>query len=327
MKMFLPSSLLLLSVLSGLPRAQSNAGMPLKGTVRNIRDGGAPIPAATVVVRNNRTGVRTEVRTAADGNFVVSSVEPGTYRIVIGAAGFQPLVTYDFCVIPNKPPVFSAGLGPQRDDSLTIEQLERVSPPRRSPSLGPVAVADAGRLTPAQIDDALARGNGSARVAPYELKDGDRAVAKVLTPTWRVTAMGRRAVAMQKPITAGEIPLPFVQNLVWVIADPNETRRGFFAMAEEVLVAVGGNPLAEVKPVWTMAIASECDLEAMTWLFDRHFVRDSTIAAFRPTDLHVGNELVIVYSAYAHPRTGRSIEVNPKERRVTLTEALVNAWK
>lgn len=326
--MFLSSSLLLLALLSGfLPRMQSNAAMPLKGVVRNIRDGGAPIPAATVIVRNNRSGVRTQVKTAADGSFVVASVEPGTYRIVVGATGFRPLVTYDFCVVPGKPPVFSAGLGPDPGDSLTIEQLEKVSPPRRSPSLGPALVPDAGSLTPAQIDDALARSARSETVAPYELRDGRRAVARVLTPTWRVTAMGRRAAATRKPITASEIPLPFVQDLVWVIADPDEPRRGFFATAEEVLVAVGGNPLEEVRPVWTMAMSSECDVEAMAYLFDRQFVRDSTIAAFRPADLRGGNELVIVYSTYGHPRTGRSIQVNPKERRITLTEALVNAWK
>jgi len=301
--------------------------MPLTGIVRNIRGGGAPIPAATVVVTNNRTGVRTEVKTRADGTFVVPGAQPGTYRIVIGAAGFQPLVTYDFCVVLGKPPVFSAGLGPDLDNSLTVEQLEKVSPQRRSPSLGPPSAPDAGRLTPAQIDDGLARGARSASVPAYDLKEGRRVVAKVFTPTWRVTAMGRRAASAQKPVTAVDIPTPFVEDLIWVVAVPDEARRGFFAIAEEVLVAVDGNPADEVKPVWTMAITSDCDLEAMEWLFDRHFVRGSTIAAFRPTDLRVGNKLVIVYSPFARPRSGRSIEVNPKELWIQLTEAVVNAWK
>ena len=320
--------LLLLAVLSGfVVGIQSDVAKPLTGIVRNIRGGGAPIPAATVIVTNNRTGVRTEVKTAADGTFVVPDAQPGTYRIVIGAPGFQPLVTYDFCVVAGRPPVFSAGLGPDPGDSLTIEQLEKVSPHRRSPSLGPPSVREAGSLTSPQIDDALAHGARSASVTPYALNDGRRVVAKVFTPTWRVTAMGRRAAAARKPVTAVDIPKPFVQDLVWIVADPDEARRGFFAIAEEVLVAVDGNPADEVKPVWTMAIASECDLEAMEWLFDRHFVRGSTIAAFRPTDLRVGNTLVIVYSPFAQPRSGRSIEVHPKELRIQLTEALVTAWK
>ena len=320
--------LLLLAVLSGFVIGiQSDAAMPLTGIVRNIRGGGAPIPAATVIVTNNRTGVRTEVKTAADGTFVVPGAQPGTYRIVIGAAGFQPLVTYDFCVVPGKPPVFSAGLGPDRGNSLTIEQLEKVSPQRRSPSLGPPSAPEAGSLTSALIDDALALGARSASVAPYELKDGRRVVAKIFTPTWRVTAMGRRAAAAQRPVTVVDIPKPLVQDLIWVVADPDEARRGFFAIAEEVLVAVDGNPADEVQAVWTMAIASECDLEAMEWLFDRHFVRGSTIAAFRPADLRVGNKLVIVYSPFAQPRSGRSIKVHPKELRIPLTEAVVNAWK
>ena len=128
--------LLLLAVLSGFAIGiQSDAPMPLTGIVRNIRGGGAPIPAATVIVTNNRTGVRTEVKTAADGTFVVPGAQPGTYRIVIGAAGFQPLVTYDFCVVPGKPPVFSAGLGPDRvirSPSNSSKRCRRNAAPRVS---------------------------------------------------------------------------------------------------------------------------------------------------------------------------------------------------
>lgn len=53
---------------------------------------GALVPGARVVARNDQTGVRIETTSSADGNYVLSSVNPGVYTIAIEAQGFKRYV-------------------------------------------------------------------------------------------------------------------------------------------------------------------------------------------------------------------------------------------
>jgi trimeric autotransporter adhesin len=50
---------------------------------------GAAVPNARVRITNSRTGVVTDIKTAADGAFTVPYLQPGTYEVQIEADGFK----------------------------------------------------------------------------------------------------------------------------------------------------------------------------------------------------------------------------------------------
>lgn len=70
---------------AGMLWAQTTSGS-IVGTVRD--PGGRVIPAATVTATNAGTGLRREVRTAANGFFQIVAVPAGHYRVTATAAGF-----------------------------------------------------------------------------------------------------------------------------------------------------------------------------------------------------------------------------------------------
>jgi len=49
----------------------------------------SPVPHATVIARNQKTGYQNTVLTAPDGTFFVTSLPPGLYAILAACAGFQ----------------------------------------------------------------------------------------------------------------------------------------------------------------------------------------------------------------------------------------------
>ncbi|MCP5120299.1 MAG: TonB-dependent receptor plug domain-containing protein, partial [bacterium] len=57
------------------------------GTVEDVS--GAVIPAATVTVTNEATGISVEVQSQADGRYYASSLLPGTYKISVQIEGFK----------------------------------------------------------------------------------------------------------------------------------------------------------------------------------------------------------------------------------------------
>ena len=67
-------------------RAQSGTSSALAGTVAD--QSGAIIPAAQVKATEVDTGAVRTVQTNADGRFLFSQVNPGTYRVEVRAAGF-----------------------------------------------------------------------------------------------------------------------------------------------------------------------------------------------------------------------------------------------
>ncbi|HEY9283085.1 MAG TPA: TonB-dependent receptor [Pyrinomonadaceae bacterium] len=85
---FLAAAFCLLA--SALPlAAQSNQGA-VTGTVTDPQ--GAVVRDARVVVTNRATGQVREATTSDDGVYSISSVDPGTYRIEVTAAGFKTVV-------------------------------------------------------------------------------------------------------------------------------------------------------------------------------------------------------------------------------------------
>ena len=77
----------LLAAANTLPlRAQSGTSSALAGTVAD--PSGAMIPASQVKATEVNTGAVRTVRSNADGRFLFSQVNPGTYRIEVRASGF-----------------------------------------------------------------------------------------------------------------------------------------------------------------------------------------------------------------------------------------------
>lgn len=76
--------------------SQDSATGAIRGTVLDAT--GARIPAASVVIVNQSTGVRRGLLTNEEGTFDAQLLTPGTYEIHIEAAGMSPLATHEFAV-------------------------------------------------------------------------------------------------------------------------------------------------------------------------------------------------------------------------------------
>lgn len=69
--------------------AQSNKGTII-GTVKDPN--AALIPNAKITITNTATNESTEATSNADGNFIVTNLAPGTYRVKVEASGFKTLI-------------------------------------------------------------------------------------------------------------------------------------------------------------------------------------------------------------------------------------------
>ena len=82
------AALLSSSVLFG----QTTRGV-LVGTVTD--QSGATVPAAEVTVTNQQTNIATRVATAGEGQYTVTNLDPGTYRVSVTAPGFRTTAVSD----------------------------------------------------------------------------------------------------------------------------------------------------------------------------------------------------------------------------------------
>ncbi len=71
---------------AGLLTAQTNRG-GIAGTV--LDPTGAPIPGATVIVKNSGTNLEMRTKTASNGSFSVSNLDPVVYSVAAEAEGFK----------------------------------------------------------------------------------------------------------------------------------------------------------------------------------------------------------------------------------------------
>jgi hypothetical protein len=108
------------SVVAGPPACAQIAGQgAISGTVQ---DGtGALIPGATVLVRENSTGVTVVRQSTGTGYYVVSPLTPGTYTVTITATGFQTFkqenVTVDALATVGLNPKLVVG---SQTDTITV---------------------------------------------------------------------------------------------------------------------------------------------------------------------------------------------------------------
>src|SRR5215813_612069 len=85
-KLFFP--LIVIFALMGSVFAQAGSTGAISGTVRDEK--GAIVPGAQVEVVNATTGVtERNVTSDGNGNFGVTQLPPGTYKIVVTASGFS----------------------------------------------------------------------------------------------------------------------------------------------------------------------------------------------------------------------------------------------
>ncbi len=88
-KFAIPSAALCLMMAAASPSplyAQSGTSSALAGTVTD--QSGAMIPAADVKATELNSGAVRDLQTNADGRFLFSQLNPGTYRIEVRATGF-----------------------------------------------------------------------------------------------------------------------------------------------------------------------------------------------------------------------------------------------
>ena len=76
-----------------LTAAAQTATGTLQGRV--IDASGAVIPGAKVTVENQRTSVKQELTTNAEGVFVQPFLQPSEYRVVVEKEGFEKSITTD----------------------------------------------------------------------------------------------------------------------------------------------------------------------------------------------------------------------------------------
>src|SRR6516162_5490291 len=61
----------------------------INGTVKD--PSGAPVPAAKITIRNTETGFKRDVSTSGNGDYAITSLDPGTYQITAEHAGFKTM--------------------------------------------------------------------------------------------------------------------------------------------------------------------------------------------------------------------------------------------
>ena len=82
---------LLLAILPGVVLAQSQATTGvIEGTVSD--EGGAPLPGASVAIRNTATNFEKTTITGPDGRFRGLALPLGPYRVTVSLTGFTTLV-------------------------------------------------------------------------------------------------------------------------------------------------------------------------------------------------------------------------------------------
>ena len=112
-----------LVVLLGLPWAGSLDAQVLYGSiVGNVRDGsGGVLPGATVVITHTETKARRETVSDAAGAYRFSTVQPGTYTVVVTMTGFQTFTRNEVPVTLNTVARVDASLGiGQLQENVTV---------------------------------------------------------------------------------------------------------------------------------------------------------------------------------------------------------------
>jgi len=68
-----------------------------------LDDSSASVPGAAVTVINEDTGFRRVTQSQPDGGYIVSSLQPGVYKITVRKDGFRTLIRFGVKLSPSQP--------------------------------------------------------------------------------------------------------------------------------------------------------------------------------------------------------------------------------
>ncbi|MDQ3130653.1 MAG: carboxypeptidase-like regulatory domain-containing protein, partial [Acidobacteriota bacterium] len=91
-------TLICVLALNGMVNAQNNKGSVV-GTV--LDPNGALVPNAKIVITNNANGASREVTSDESGEFAITNLDPGNYKITVDGGGFKTLVLASVTVETN----------------------------------------------------------------------------------------------------------------------------------------------------------------------------------------------------------------------------------
>ncbi|HLB86484.1 MAG TPA: carboxypeptidase-like regulatory domain-containing protein, partial [Terriglobales bacterium] len=93
------SVLLVVGILVCIMYGQSNRAV-IVGTV--LDQSGSPVPNAKVAVVNQATNASTTAKTSPEGQYTITNLEPGLYRVTIAASGFNEKSIRDITLFVNQ---------------------------------------------------------------------------------------------------------------------------------------------------------------------------------------------------------------------------------
>src|SRR5437899_3583352 len=99
-----------------------NTSAPLTGVVAD--SSGAPVPGASVVVKNEGTGTTYQAVSGEKGTFAVPALQAGTYTVTVSLAGFKHFVVKGFKILSATPAALRAVLEPGGvEETVTVEAI------------------------------------------------------------------------------------------------------------------------------------------------------------------------------------------------------------
>jgi Carboxypeptidase regulatory-like domain/TonB dependent receptor/TonB-dependent Receptor Plug Domain len=104
----LGSLVAILLMVTTLAYGQGSVSSTLTGTV--LDTSGGAIPGATVVAKNNGTGVTTEAISSSQGTFTIPALLPGTYSVTVSLTGFKTAVFNGVVLSAGVPAAIAARL-------------------------------------------------------------------------------------------------------------------------------------------------------------------------------------------------------------------------
>src|SRR6266566_4573918 len=143
------------SAASGM--AQSNSAVVL-GTVNDST--GAAIVGAKVTVLNQGTNISTTVSTKSDGQYTVTNIDPGSYRVTVTSEGFAERSIRDITVFVNQTVRVDVGL--EVGAVTTRTEVQATAPVVQSETSSIGQVVDSRQVTKMPLDG---RGNLSGLLA------------------------------------------------------------------------------------------------------------------------------------------------------------------
>ena len=117
--------------LACIPIVQAQKSYSIKGIVKETASG-EPIPYATVLIWNTSQGTATD----SVGNFEITGVAPGSYRLQASFIGYKPTVTAEFRVA-NKDIYFPVEL---ETSSESLQEVNIVASPFRKTAESPLGL-------------------------------------------------------------------------------------------------------------------------------------------------------------------------------------------